>query len=150
MGRKQRFEDVAKRLSPEKLQIISKDNPFLKERNALIRRLVRLGATRMVLAEVTGLSIHQICKIAQKRTSPLIEELAGIRRALEGLVEIIPDDLQTTTRRGSHELHSEQQERETVCREAPGEEIRAEEGAGEDSKEQVSIAAGVVGQEPAV
>ena len=56
---------LLKRLKARQIETLRRDNPFLGERNAVIRTLARKGVGDTLLAEITGLSkrsVHRITK----------------------------------------------------------------------------------------
>ena len=56
-------KQIVDTLSREEMQAIRRENPFINQRNALIRRLRAMGVKCKILAELSGLSNQSISDI---------------------------------------------------------------------------------------
>ena len=63
---------IANTMSREEMQAIRRENPFINQRNAIIRRLRAEGVQLKILAELSGLSIQRVSSISLKLPLPAI------------------------------------------------------------------------------
>ena len=63
-------QKIAHTMSREEMQAIRRENPFVNQRNAVIRRLRAEGVQLKILAELSGLSIQRVSSISLKSPLP--------------------------------------------------------------------------------
>ncbi len=84
MTKRQEIDRLRGRLTARQLEVLRKDNPFRRERNALVRKLWVQGVKIPLMAEISGMSKSTVQRIAggkpfkhEKRTRNLRPKGAG-------------------------------------------------------------------------